>query len=93
MPHTRWTVLLSLGLAALGAGCDAGLGLGIGSRCGAEKLEIRQRLGQPDRIEEGSRSEFWIYNAERITYEFSWDQNGENCSVQSRRFSRLPPEI
>lgn len=82
--------LLLLTLVTLGTGCDDGLGLGIGTRCAAEKQRVRQQFGQPDRVEEGARSEFWVYNARRITYEFSWDQTGERCVVRTAGFQRTP---
>lgn len=92
MTLTRTTLALALGLLLAAAGCDAGLGIGTGTRCAGEMQGIRLRHGQPDRVEEApdARSQFWFYNAERITYEFSWDQEGENCSVRSARFVHVP---
>jgi len=91
MRRIRRTLLLSLGPALLAAGCDAaGLGLGIGARCQSEKLQVRQRHGTPDRVDEGERSELWAYNQERLTYRFTWDQDGEDCSVTQASFTRIP---
>lgn len=89
----RLPLAATVGLALLLAGCDADLGLGIGTRCAAEKQGVRQRLGTPDRVEQGVRGDLWVYNAERVAYEFSWDQNGENCVVRTSSFVRLPPEL
>lgn len=87
----RTIPLLSLGLLLAAPGCDAaGLALGVGTRCAAEKQEVRQRHGTPDRVDEGTRSELWAYNRERLTYRFSWDQDGEGCSVSTSSFVRLP---
>ena len=84
--------LLPLALPLLASGCDAaGLGLGIGTQCASEKQQVRQRHGVPDDVNQGSRSEQWVYNDERLAYTFSWDQEGENCSVSSTSFVRLPP--
>ena len=83
-------LLLCLGVAVLGTGCETGLDIGIGTRCAAEKRGVRQRMGQPDRVEEGTRSEFWVYNSSRTTYEFSWDASGESCVVRTGRFQKLP---
>lgn len=93
IPSSRHPCALLLALALpLLAGCESGLGLGTGTQCAAEKQNVRRQHGQPDRVDQGIRSEFWFYNDERITYEFSWDQTGESCSVQTRRFTRLPGE-
>jgi membrane protease YdiL (CAAX protease family) len=86
----RLPLAAAAALTLLLAGCDADLGLGIGTQCAAEKREVRQRLGTPDRVEQGIRGELWVYNAENLAYEFSWDQNGENCTVQVRSAARLP---
>lgn len=76
------------------AGCEPGLGLGIGTRCEAEKQDVRRQHGIPDDVQEGIRSEIWIYNPPaRITFTFSWDQEGENCTVRRSSFAELPAPL
>lgn len=64
-------------------------GLGTSTECAAEMAQVRRQYGPPSDREEGITSAIWFYDAQRVSFTFSWA--GGVCTVRGPvRFSRAP---